>query len=415
MDEMNPTMMDDQHETDYVPLKSEEVRGPFQEKQAEREDSENDEESEETLLRKKKKIKKKKKKEHKVKRDYNRFVIEFPDSLERILYRFDTIGIAICQITTSWPTQVLGEIIRLLTLIETGITFPYILFILGLDSLALQFAIIILLTLIISQIPKRFVYRKRPWVVSRAKKKGNESTSSFPSRAVTCAVIYGYQIGYLVRYITYSDASDVVLAVHWVWMPILCLIFFFAASWARVNRGVHYPSDCVAGGLQGLFVIVLGSGIYQGFIQLCPTCYDNECYARYIVVSIEQFIKEYNIYVMLGLSFLFLVLCLACVAPPIEFYTKFHYVFGLTLPCITFQVVFLCKPWSLTKMAALTKPPESVVNRLLSLLYGISTVILFSVFGALAPKTKLGSVLTFTTLYISGLLSLMLWRYALGF
>ncbi len=113
-----------------------------------------------------------------------------------------------------------------------------------------------------------------------------DETSSFPSRAVTCAVVYsfGASYAYMYHYDTYQ--------IQW-WMPVLLVSITFLASFARVrhflkkpstrwnlphmqdftryaesrewggtgciwlilfffqiNLGVHYPSDCLGGILQ---------------------------------------------------------------------------------------------------------------------------------------------------------------------
>lgn len=72
----------------------------------------------------------------------------------------------------------------------------------------------------------------------------SSSTSSFPSRAVCCSVVYGFAICY--AYCYFTDEGQVV----WWWMPELIIVMFLLASFARIYLGVHYPSDCVFGALQ---------------------------------------------------------------------------------------------------------------------------------------------------------------------
>jgi len=54
--------------------------------------------------------------------------------------------------------------------IEIMFAVPFILFALGIDGLASEFTYLGLFLAIISQIPKRFIWRYRPWMVQRANK-----------------------------------------------------------------------------------------------------------------------------------------------------------------------------------------------------------------------------------------------------
>ncbi len=74
------------------------------------------------------------------------------------------------------------------------VVMPYVFSILGWDQLAIEFTYLVILTTTISQIPKRFVWRFRPYMVRRARAVGKDGTSSFPSRAVTCSVVYTYAL-----------------------------------------------------------------------------------------------------------------------------------------------------------------------------------------------------------------------------
>eukprot|EP00769_Ergobibamus_cyprinoides_P002729 gnl/Ergobibamus_cyprinoides/3877.p1 GENE.gnl/Ergobibamus_cyprinoides/3877~~gnl/Ergobibamus_cyprinoides/3877.p1 ORF type:complete len:123 (+),score=20.99 gnl/Ergobibamus_cyprinoides/3877:317-685(+) len=67
---------------------------------------------------------------------------------------------------------------------------PVVLLFAGLDSLATPLIPLMFFAALVSQIPKRFVWRDRPFMAGRATQFRRDLTSSFPSRAVTCAVVY---------------------------------------------------------------------------------------------------------------------------------------------------------------------------------------------------------------------------------
>jgi hypothetical protein len=54
--------------------------------------------------------------------------------------------------------------------IETGIATPFVLYVLGFDGLATELSYLMLLLALFSQIPKRFLWRYRPYMVGRALK-----------------------------------------------------------------------------------------------------------------------------------------------------------------------------------------------------------------------------------------------------
>ena len=62
------------------------------------------------------------------------------------------------------------------------------------DSIGTVVSCMMIIIASLTQIPKRLIWRYRPFMVSRARGYGREQTSSFPSRAVTCAVSYSMTI-----------------------------------------------------------------------------------------------------------------------------------------------------------------------------------------------------------------------------
>ena len=73
-------------------------------------------------------------------------------------------------------------------------------------------------------------------------------TSSFPSRAVCCAVVYSYAICYSFIYIFGGG-------IMWSWMPLLFVVTILLSSFARIYLGVHYPSDCIFGAIEVILFI----------------------------------------------------------------------------------------------------------------------------------------------------------------
>ena len=84
-------------------------------------------------------------------------------------------------------------------------------------------------------------------------------TSSFPSRAVCCAVVYSYAICYSFIYIFGGG-------IMWSWMPLLFVVTILLSSFARIYLGVHYPSDCIFGAIEVILFISFPSFSFLCFI-----------------------------------------------------------------------------------------------------------------------------------------------------
>ena len=100
----------------------------------------------------------------------------------------------------------------------------------GLDDVATESTYLILVTAFFSQIPKRFIWRYRPYVVGRAEGRRRDITSSFPSRAVTCGVVYSYA---LCRGFAHRAGRE---GFTW-YMPVSMVMCGFLAAFARINLG----------------------------------------------------------------------------------------------------------------------------------------------------------------------------------
>ena len=64
--------------------------------------------------------------------------------------------------------------------------------------------------------PESHLFRFRPYVVGRAEGRRKDATSSFPSRAVTCGVVYSYGLCWCIA--VYTTGT-----VEW-WMPLVVLL-----------------------------------------------------------------------------------------------------------------------------------------------------------------------------------------------
>lgn len=170
----------------------------------------------------------------------------FPSRLESLLRPFDDFFIPFLQ--PALPLPPLSFSLTFFTALETSLPLPPVLYLLHLDHLA-NLSLATLLTLcLLTQIPKSLIFRPRPWMAGRAIPHRRDRTSSFPSRAVVCAVVYTH------------------LALRVMQRPQgIAWILFMAtiAGMARINVGAHYPSDAVAGALLGFVVVVVGAVVEE--------------------------------------------------------------------------------------------------------------------------------------------------------
>eukprot|EP01119_Soliformovum_irregulare_P012729 TRINITY_DN3326_c0_g1_i1.p1 TRINITY_DN3326_c0_g1~~TRINITY_DN3326_c0_g1_i1.p1 ORF type:complete len:398 (-),score=62.20 TRINITY_DN3326_c0_g1_i1:22-1215(-) len=340
-----------------------------------------------------------------------RFTLMFPISWEKRLQPFDDFVIKIAQKHTSKYLTWFDLAVTGVVAIETGICLPFIFFVLGWDGLATEISYLMLLLSFISQIPKRFVWRWRPYMVWRAQKtrrKETAVTSSFPSRAVTCGAVYSFVVGYayIYQYQRFSTDSNVTLAIQW-WMPLLILLLTLLSSFARINMGVHYPSDCLAGFLQAILVCVVGTALWHVDTLGCASCFTDACYSPVgSPLEIDGAHLHRINWLSLGIGIAVSILIyIVSVVKPIDFWGKCNRVYGMLFPGVLFQVVFLCGRTSVTSLAPPPPPPWYALFYALAFV-GIGTAI------GLKGKGKLSFVsfvLTFVLLF-SGL---VLWRLVL--
>jgi len=271
-----------------------------------------------------------------------RFLFKFPISWERRFQTFDDTIMRLFQFVKGTLMVYIDLAITALVAIETGIAAPFVFFILGWDGLAIEMSYLMLVLALFSQIPKRFIWRYRPYMVLRATKmreRESATTSSFPSRAVTCAVVYSYFVSY--AYII--TRNPVVIRIAW-WMPVVFILAILLASFARINMGVHYPSDCVAGFIQGILVCIFGTLLWHANTLGCDSCYNGDCYSAYTseTVVTPNTLRRFNFISLLIAVTLGLLLTFISVLKPIDFWDKCDRVFGMLLPGVAFQVTLLC-------------------------------------------------------------------------
>jgi len=191
---------------------------------------------------------------------------------------------------------------------------------------------------LLSQILKRFMWRFRPFMAHRAEERHRARTSSFPSRAVACGVVYCYIVVYTDLYFEKHTS------VEW-WMYLLFFIIPPVISFSRINLGVHYPSDCIAGALLGVFVCIIGKFIWLLDYTGC-SCGNSLaiCYATGgpIQEISPKTMDKVNYWVLSGVALAQVLFSAAMVIKPLQFWVKFGSVFGFLLPALTFRLVFLC-------------------------------------------------------------------------
>jgi hypothetical protein len=294
------------------------------------------------------------------------------------------------------------------TTIEFGIAAPLFFFLANMDAIAVPILYIMLALSIITQIPKRFLFRKRPYMQGRAKCLAKDHTSSFPSRAVTyvtihkltnrCGAIYGFFVG-----IVLQETLQPEWWFHFYSTVPITVFLVLASAFGRIYLGVHFPSDCLFSLVQAGISIGVGIGSYYLQSLLCNYCGDGSCYGREHIV-LDENVAHVNWYLFAIASVTWLLVAVLSSIKPLEFYVKFHHVFGLLLPCLTFQWVFLCPGLSLNGKSALEHPDDPQwYSWIVSVVY-ISFMTLFGM------KAKKISIIAFIIIYSLTLALLVLWR-----
>ena len=177
-------------------------------------------------------------------------------------------------------------------------------------------------------------------MVARARGFTKDPTTSFPSRAVTCGLVYSATICFC-YVLTHASHGGSGYVESWMFPPVVGVTL--ASAWARMALGAHYPSDCIAGVLQGMLILTAALSLYYLESYGCGSCADDTCYSS---------IRTFNVYssnmpvanAVVGVCFSVLGVAVVFTAQqePLLFWDKCHYVYGLLLPAVAFRLLFLC-------------------------------------------------------------------------
>ncbi|KAL0234752.1 hypothetical protein PCE1_001788 [Barthelona sp. PCE] len=267
-----------------------------------------------------------------------KFVACVSDRFENFFRRTDDAIIQWSQRHLNRFWIIFNMSITFFTSIEFGCAVPIVFLFCNLDGLVSEYIWLMLVATLISQIPKRFLWRRRPFMTGRAKKVIDTKTSSFPSRAVLCSVIYLYFIVYFLQY--QSHDADVI--IKW-WIPIIVVAVIFLSGWARVQLGVHYPSDCLVGGLLGIVCVGIAYLLHEQEVFLCLDCTDGSCYSPDPAHTITwKAIGRANWGIFTGITVLGLILVFFFSLRPLKLWFKSHCIIGMLTPVFCFNIGFLC-------------------------------------------------------------------------
>jgi len=226
-----------------------------------------------------------------------------------------------------------------LTQIEYGPSICVFFVTTGFDHLSRWFIISGIITAIIAQFPKRFLFRKRPYMEKRALQIGKDDTSSFPSRAVVCGVVYSFAAVY--AYNAHHGTVDSGSIYQFIVFPILGGL---AASFSRIHLGVHYPSDCVCGLILG-YMIALSSLAISHLPNIfgCPSCGDGSCYVGLgLKAMTAKTFELQNIHLAFLVIIITGLLQIFSNWPPLKFWDKSAPIFGTFCACISVEIMLAC-------------------------------------------------------------------------
>jgi len=232
----------------------------------------------------------------------------------------------------------------IITVIENGPSFVIFLMTIGQDYIANWFFVIGFVTTVVAQLPKRFIFRKRPYMTNRAIQLRSDKTSSFPSRAVVCSVVYTYAIttsyNYYQTYVNNTPFIAFSSTEIFMWI----LLAAFLSSFARIHLGAHFPSDCLVGFLTGLGICLVSYLLFQlPNILGCPSCLNNECYPLTVNQEMtSQNFSPQNMPRAFGSQLLVIILFVLVNAPPIKFWDKSAPILGSYNSCFLANLIMIC-------------------------------------------------------------------------
>jgi membrane-associated phospholipid phosphatase len=361
-----------------------------------------------------------------------RVYLQFPRALERALAPYDDPPIAIAQrLWTSTLVRIAVLAVTVVTAVEAALPIPAALYALGYDAHAGLATSVLIVLALASQLPKKFIFRPRPWIAGRAVSFRKDTTSSFPSRAVVCSVVFSWLAIMCLRLDPSNSAGTAMMPTSLVQGIFLWSVVGLSAgmaAFARIIVGAHYPSDTVCGFFLGLVVIRLGVQLeqlwpYLGCSAVSPTSTSSAVasHAALILSSSESVGQASEVLkstvITSARSLLYLTPHTRLIAATTMsylltivsikgFWVKCSYVYGLLLSAATFRVVFLCPMATGVAVGALRTHGGPRQHVAVTALFGT-----WLAFG-MATRAMKGNVriVLFTVIYFGVLTSTLLFR-----
>ena len=337
------------------------------------------------------------------------YVYDFSDRLDDYLQQYDDALIALMQRNSGPYIYAVSVFFSSLTAIEAAIWMPFVLFSLGYDRAGTITTMFLLTLALISQIPKRFLWRPRPWMIGRARGVRKDPTSSFPSRGVACAIVYPIMI------LLGIEQEMGVQIPLWIYLASV-LGIVISTFFARVYVGAHYPTDGFGGMLLGVFIVFLAVHSIRLFNTLqCPT--SSKMYPEDVgmMLSKENWDALYPLLrkPLWMCALASLALAVVSGSAPVHFWLKNNYVYGLLLSCLSTRYVFLCPGMHGAGLAPLSTPDWMThITRILlgGTFIGLSFLVKPIGKSSAAWTVPLQRLLKFLVMYVAVIFLIILFR-----
>lgn len=330
----------------------------------------------------------------------------FPERLELLLRGFDDAIIRFIQSilqyeSLSGAARVVALACSAITTIEVGFSVPvFLLLCKCYDCLAVYATYVMISMAFITQLPKRFIWRTRPFAAGRAKRVRVHDSSSFPSRAVVGAVVYSLWLLTMFEDKDWShgsESNDNGKCTSPSWFPktimggVLVLFAALATSASRVVLGVHYPSDCIGGAILGFVIHLAGTGLTRLHLNSCDCCGK----------SSHSNILGSTFTLTVGLIVAVMVFYLL-ILPPLEYWKKISHAGSLLFPCLIFVIAFLCP--SFTGASSLNTAPHLTLDNAVTAVF---VTIVLTALGLASQRKKLQGSIPIQIGVFTGLLVLV--------
>lgn len=227
-----------------------------------------------------------------------------------------------------------------------------------------------------------------------------DKTSSFPSRAVVCAVVFSWLV---LDSLAVEGILSTPLSVSIRWTAIIAVASL--AAFARINVGAHYPSDTLFGFVLGCIVLTLGARIEQMWRTQCgfPDTLSSSSSRRteVMISSWRQFFSLSTTRPFIGVTLISYAMTLISIQ---GFWVKCSYVYGLLMASIAFRATYVCG--NMTSVA-----PVMVHGSMSRHIGGATMFCLLLIFG-MATKGKKGPfrVIAFSLIYFFTIVGIVFWR-----